>query len=130
MIKRKDQEAFLIEDNPKKVKYYEIIRSFYNKNMENLILSHENPSVIVPIINDFKLQRVLVDTREWVDILYWDTFKNMGFNEENLKPNRIPIKGFGQVRVPIASKYNKVNYQLRGRRTINLKIRKVHISKI
>lgn len=42
-----------------------------------------------------------MDTGASIDILYWDTFKNMNLKEEDLEKCLYPIKGFGQVKIPV-----------------------------
>lgn len=46
-------------------------------DLENITTPHADLLVISPIINKFKVNRVLVDIGASVDILYLDAFKNM-----------------------------------------------------
>lgn len=73
---------------------------FSEKDTTSVRYPHQDPLVITPIINEFKVQRVLVDTG--INMIYWDAFKNLGLEESNLIPNNAPIKGFIHMRIPAA----------------------------
>lgn len=45
---------------------------------------------------------MLVDTGASVDIIYWDAFKNLGLEESSLEVDNTPIKGFRQMKIPVA----------------------------
>lgn len=63
---------------------------FSEEDIREIKFPHLDPLVISPIIGEFLVQRVLVDTGTSVDIIYiiyWDTFKNLGLEEANLTPD-------------------------------------------
>lgn len=95
--KRKAQEG---KNNVKKSKTTAIY--FSDEDTKEVKYPHQDPLVISPIINEFIVQRVLVDTGASVDVMYWDAFKNLGLEESNLTPYSTSIKGFGQMRIPVA----------------------------
>lgn len=74
------------------------------KDMEGVRRPHQDPLVISLVIKKTSLLKVLFDTKASVDIIYWDAFKNLHLKEEDLKPNYVLIKGFGETRVPIIGK--------------------------
>lgn len=74
---------------------------FSDEDTEEVKFPHLDPLVISPIINEFLVQRVLVDTGASVDIIYSDAFKNLGLEEKDLSPDNTPIKGFRQMKVPV-----------------------------
>ena len=52
-----------------------------------------NPIVISSIIDNFLVERILVDNGSAVEILIYDAFKNMGLDESILRPTGL-IYGF------------------------------------
>lgn len=46
----------------------------------------------------------MIDTRASGDIIYWDAFKNLQLQEEDIKPRYAPIMGFKQTRVLVAGR--------------------------
>lgn len=75
--------------------------SFSAEDLEGIETPHQDPLVISTILNDYTVQRILIDTGASIDILYWDTFKNMNLKEEDLTICHCPVKGFGQVKIPV-----------------------------
>lgn len=89
--KRKEAspEIFSINKKRKEIIY------FSDEDLEGINFPHPDPLVISPIINEFRVQRVLVDTGASIDVIYWDAFKNLGLEENQSIPENTPIKGFG-----------------------------------
>lgn len=71
------------------------------QDTKEVTFPHLDPLVISPIINEFLVQRVLVDTGASVDVIYWGAFKNLKLEEKDLSPNKTQIKGFGQMKIPV-----------------------------
>lgn len=90
--RKREGEILTLDDKPKKVKYTKLDISVSDADLKNVSLPHDDPLVIAPIVDNFKVQRVLVDTGALVDILYWNAFKNMGLEEEKLEPSYSLIK--------------------------------------
>lgn len=93
-----------IGDEKKKILKRHITISFSKKDLEGIKVPHQDLIVISIIIKKTKLLRVLVNTGATIDIIYWDSFKNIHLKEDELKPNYAPIKEFGQTKVPVVGR--------------------------
>lgn len=60
-----------------KIPHIDSITDFSDKDLEGVIVLHQDPLVIFIAIEMINLLRVLVDTRAFIDIMYWDVFKNL-----------------------------------------------------
>jgi len=56
--------------------------------------AQDDPMVITVEIDIFEIAKVLVDQGSLVDILYWETFKNMQISEAKVQPYNEQIVGF------------------------------------
>ncbi|XP_074374750.1 uncharacterized protein LOC141715170 [Apium graveolens] len=70
---------------------------FDDLDLEGVKFNHDDPLVITPIIGNSLVKRVLVDNGASVDILLYDTFIRMGYNDSQLTPTDMPIYGFAEV---------------------------------
>lgn len=66
--------------------HFHITLFVFDKDLDRIKTPHQDPLVISIVIRKSKLLRVLVDTRAFIDIMYWDAFKNLLLKEEDLKP--------------------------------------------
>lgn len=73
---------------------YSVTISFREKDRKIVLYQHNNALVIIIFISNYKIQRVLVENRGSVDILFWDPFIKMGFNAGRLRPSPTLLKGF------------------------------------
>lgn len=74
--------------------------------MKDVTTSHDDMHVITSVFrrgdnNNAHLHRVLVDTGTSVDILSWNTFKDLGLSQSDLMSNRAQVQGFSQAKVPV-----------------------------
>ena len=61
---------------------------------ENIVHDNDNdPIIISTVIHNFQVDRILVDDGSAVEVLIYETFKNMNLDESLLRPTR-PIYGF------------------------------------
>ncbi|XP_074339894.1 uncharacterized protein LOC141677745 [Apium graveolens] len=65
--------------------------------LEGLKFPQDDPLVITPVIGNCPVMRVVEDNRASVDILFYDTFKRMGYNDSQLTQSDAPIYGFNHV---------------------------------
>ncbi|XP_074378594.1 uncharacterized protein LOC141720140 [Apium graveolens] len=77
-----------------------VVMVFDNFDLEGVNFPH-NPLDITPIMGNSPVKRVLVDNGASVDILLYDTFKRMGYNDSQLTPTDILIYGFTGVECPV-----------------------------
>ena len=47
-----------------------------------------NPIIIFFVINNYLVERILVDDGSAADVLMWDAFKKIGLDESLLRPER------------------------------------------
>ncbi|XP_074351399.1 uncharacterized protein LOC141690504 [Apium graveolens] len=73
---------------------------FDDFDLEGFKFPHDDPLVITPIIGNNPMKRNLVDNGDLVDILIYDTFIRMGYNDQ-LIPTDMPIYGFAGVECPV-----------------------------
>ena len=55
--------------------------------------------VIIPLINETNVKRVLVDLGSSADVMYYNLFKKLGFNFEDLVPTDVHLVGFNAASV-------------------------------
>ncbi|GAA0141815.1 hypothetical protein LIER_02870 [Lithospermum erythrorhizon] len=68
--------------------------SFCYSELTGLELPHDDPLVISPIIANFVVAQVLVDTGSLVDIMYLQAYDMLGLPRKHLKPVSTPLTGF------------------------------------
>ena len=79
---------------PTKKARTEAVISFNDDDLEGIKFPHDDPLVIMPVIGNSSVKRVLVDGGASVDILFYDAYIKMGYNDSQLTPSDIPIYGF------------------------------------
>ncbi|XP_074342248.1 uncharacterized protein LOC141679728 [Apium graveolens] len=67
---------------------------FDDFDLEGVRFPHDDPLVITPIIGNILVKRVLVNNGASVEILLYDTFIRMGYNDSQLTVTDMPIYGF------------------------------------
>lgn len=72
--------------------------TFTEEDMKDVITRHNDPLVIINIFSakvidntNVHLHRVLVDTGASVDVLYWNTFIDLGLFRADLLPSKTPV---------------------------------------
>ncbi|XP_074336906.1 uncharacterized protein LOC141674079 [Apium graveolens] len=70
-------------------------------NLEGVKFPNDDPLVITTIIGNSPVKRVLVDNGASVDIVLYDTFIRMGYNDSQLTPTDMSIYGFAGVECPV-----------------------------
>ncbi|GAA0155893.1 hypothetical protein LIER_13514 [Lithospermum erythrorhizon] len=68
--------------------------SFSDSELAGLELPQDDPLVISPIIANFVIARMLVDTGSLADILYLQAYDRLGLPRKHLKPVSTPLTGF------------------------------------
>ena len=81
---------------PKKART-EVPLIFDDSDLDGVKFPHDDPFVITPIIGNSPVKRVLVDNGASVDILSYDAFIEMGYNDTQLTPYDMPIYGFNGI---------------------------------
>ncbi|XP_074356505.1 uncharacterized protein LOC141696234 [Apium graveolens] len=74
---------------------------FDDFDLEGVKFPHDDPLVITTIIGNNPMKRVLVDNGASVDILLYNTFIGMGYNDSQLTPTDMPRYGFAGVECPV-----------------------------
>ncbi|GAA0161973.1 hypothetical protein LIER_18168 [Lithospermum erythrorhizon] len=67
---------------------------FTNEELIGIEFPHDDPLVIAPIIANFVVKRMLVDTGSSVDILYIGTFDKLQLQRSIIQPLSTPLTGF------------------------------------
>ena len=67
---------------------------FSDRDLEDVELPHNNPLVLTLKLQNFLVQRVLVDPSSSFDILYYDCFKKPKLKDEDLQATRTPLVDF------------------------------------
>ena len=72
---------------------------FTKEDARRLHHPHDDAIVIILTIANYTTRRVLIDNGSLVDILYYPAFQQMKINKELLHPVRVPLIGFGGIKV-------------------------------
>ena len=75
------------------------IIGFSKEDARRLYHPHDDALVVNIRIEDYNMQRVLVDNESSADILYYPAFQQMGIGREQLIPTNAPLVSFGGTRV-------------------------------
>ncbi|XP_077223344.1 uncharacterized protein LOC143856948 [Tasmannia lanceolata] len=83
--------------------------SFSDADLDNLILPHDDASVITMIVANWELKKILVENGSSANILYYHAFKQMMIRDECLKLANSDLFGFfgeivkveGQIELPV-----------------------------
>lgn len=57
-------------------------------------LLHSDTLVITRMITNYEIHRILLDNRNFADILYMESFRKMNIGKDKLKLIKIPLMGF------------------------------------
>ncbi|GAA0173075.1 hypothetical protein LIER_26768 [Lithospermum erythrorhizon] len=60
--------------------------SYSRKDFEGIKCAHKDPLVITPVIENFEVGRILVNTISSFDILFLDAYLNMGMSPAQIRP--------------------------------------------
>ncbi|GKV36001.1 hypothetical protein SLEP1_g44187 [Rubroshorea leprosula] len=75
--------------------------TFTSADLETVVTPHNDPLVTSVTINNCEVQRVLVDTENAPDIMYFHCFESLGIDPALLQRYDGPIYGFNNQPVPI-----------------------------
>ena len=67
---------------------------FSDRDLKDVELPHNDPLVLTLKLQNFFIQRVLVDPCSSSKILYYDCFKKLKLKDEDLQTARTPLVGF------------------------------------
>ena len=67
---------------------------FDDSDLIGITLPHIDPLVIELHVNRFTVERVLVDQGSTSEVMYYETFINLGLNESDQSPAPHPLFGF------------------------------------
>ncbi|GAA0143569.1 hypothetical protein LIER_35766 [Lithospermum erythrorhizon] len=68
--------------------------SYSMKDFEGNECPHEDPLVITPVVTNFEVGRIVVDTGRCVDILFVDACLKLGMSRVQIRPLATPLVGF------------------------------------
>ncbi|GKV06276.1 hypothetical protein SLEP1_g18175 [Rubroshorea leprosula] len=75
--------------------------TFTSADLDTVVTLHNDPLVTSVMINNYEVQRVLVDTRSAPDIMYFHCFESLGLDLALLQKYDGPIYGFNNQPVPV-----------------------------
>ncbi|KAJ8615907.1 hypothetical protein MRB53_035279 [Persea americana] len=82
------------EQAAKKAKTEGVRIWFSDKDLEDVELPHNDALVLTLKLQNFLVQRALVDPGSSSEVLYYDCFKKLGLKDEDLQTARTPLVGF------------------------------------
>ncbi|XXG51512.1 hypothetical protein AAC387_Pa03g0060 [Persea americana] len=82
------------EQAAKKAKTEGVRIWFSDKDLEDVELPHNDALVLTLKLQNFLVQRALVDPGSSSEVLYYDCFKKLGLKDEDLQATHIPLVGF------------------------------------
>ncbi|XXG54906.1 hypothetical protein AAC387_Pa03g2674 [Persea americana] len=82
------------EQAAKKAKTEGVRIWFSDKDLEDVELPHNDALVLALKLQNFLVQRALVDPSSSSEVLYYDCFKKLGLKDEALQAARTPLVGF------------------------------------
>ncbi|XP_028102190.1 uncharacterized protein LOC114301426 [Camellia sinensis] len=68
--------------------------AFNDYDLVGMTISHIDPLIIRLRINQFTIERILVDPRSTSEVLYYETLIKLGFNKSDLSLGPYPLFGF------------------------------------
>ena len=94
------KEVLTVQCQPKMPRRDErYVISFSDKDSARVQHPHDDALVIIPLINENNVKRVLVDLGSSADVMYYNLFKKLGLNSEDLVPTDVPLVGFNAASV-------------------------------
>ena len=100
-LKAYDKEVLQIVGMSSKKAKVETIISFNDDDLEGIKFSHDDPLVIMPVIGNYPVKRVLLYGGVSVDILFYEAFIRMGYNDTHLTPSNMPVYGFNGIETKV-----------------------------
>ena len=95
------REVLQVVGGPSKKSRIEATISFNDNDLEGVKFPHDDPLVIIAVIDNASVKRVLVDSGASVDILFHEAFIKMGYNDSQLTPSDMPVYGFNGVETKV-----------------------------
>lgn len=74
--------AAILQSNPERP--YSLL--FSSVDRYDVVKWHADPLVVTTLVSSFKIRRMLVNTSNSVDILFWDAFQRMRISKDRLCP--------------------------------------------
>jgi hypothetical protein len=84
-----------------RTKWSHVQITFTEANIKLTSFPHTDAIVITTHIDKWNVMRVLVDNGNQVEILFFSTFEQMGFNKKQLKEASKPLYGFGGKKIEL-----------------------------
>jgi hypothetical protein len=84
-----------------RTKWSHVQITFTEANIKLTSFPHTDAIVITAHIDKWNVMRVLVDNGNQVEILFFSTFEQMGFNKKQLKEASKPLYGFGGKKIEL-----------------------------
>ena len=75
--------------------------TFMPTNQGEVIMPHDDPLVISTIIAKHTIRRILVDSGNLVNLIYWNCFEKMNISMDYLKTIHSPLFSFTGESIPI-----------------------------
>ena len=92
------QNVQLSGRSPKTRTTKEQVITFTDEDAERIHHHHDDAIIIALLIADYTTRRVLVENRSSADILYYPTFQQMKFEQNQLRLVNSPLVGFGGIK--------------------------------
>ncbi|XP_028079581.1 uncharacterized protein LOC114281326 [Camellia sinensis] len=70
------------------------IMSFSSRDLERIQTPHNDALVVTLCVKDFDIKRILIDQGSSVEIMFYDTFKQMKLEDKDLAPATSSLVGF------------------------------------
>lgn len=80
------------------------ILCFSTADGEGIEMPHDDDLVVEAIIHNIKVHKVLVDDRRKVNLILYQVFQAIKIPVENLIRDHAPVKGIGEMPVPMEGK--------------------------
>ncbi|GAV63605.1 hypothetical protein CFOL_v3_07123, partial [Cephalotus follicularis] len=78
--------------------------SFSKADYEGVRLPHDDPVVVILLVEIFTMKRILIDSESSTDILYKHAFDRLKIPTDHLRPVKTPLVGFaGEMVHPLGS---------------------------
>jgi hypothetical protein len=72
-----------------------VVLSFIEEDARGVVMPHDDALVVTVTVANHAIHWILVDNGSSADILYWLAFKQMGIDQDRIKPFGSPFMGFG-----------------------------------
>jgi hypothetical protein len=92
--RRVNKEEILFLERPSKAQKKDpMILLFSEEDVKGVAMPHDDALVVTIMVENHTIHRILVDNGSSADILYLPIFKQMGINQERIKPFGSPLVG-------------------------------------